>query len=218
MGKKATVIEVEGTDGAGKTTALKYLIEQIRATGKTVLETREVGSPLLPVCVKLRELVLDPASNLSDASMEFIFAAMRLENQKYYASVADQYDYIISDRGWLSHLAYTDNNVNKEFTQAFYKGVVQHMTELPDVVIYLDVDTEVAMKRRVKRGGAVDVIEMKGDSFQQKVRGSFEDHIDDLILEASENDKRVNVFEVDANDNVEGVRYQVDQIIKQLQG
>ena len=56
----AKIIEVEGTDGAGKTTALKYLIEKLRASGKTVLETREVGSPLIPVCVKLREIVLAP--------------------------------------------------------------------------------------------------------------------------------------------------------------
>lgn len=204
----AKVIEVEGTDGAGKTTALKYLIERLRAAGKTVLETREVGAPMIPVCVKLRELVLDPASNLSGEAMEFIFAAMRLENQKYYKTVADQYDFIVSDRGWLSHLAYTDHNVSSEFTDKFYGAVVEDMTQEADLVMYLSVNTETALQRRVKRGTGMDVIEMKGVEFQEKVRKSFEFHKQFL--------RKARLVEVDANQTVDGVRSQIDEMLKEL--
>lgn len=209
----AKIIEVEGTDGAGKTTALKYLIEKLRASGKTVLETREVGSPLIPVCVKLREIVLAPESNLSGEAMEFIFAAMRLENQKYYATVRDQYDFIVSDRGWLSHLAYTDHNVSGDFTETFYGNVVAPLTELADVILYLDVNTETALKRRVKRGTGMDVIEMKGVEFQEKVRGSFTFHKNMLEDFASD---QVRVFDIDANKSVEGVQAEIDDVLKEL--
>jgi len=210
---KAKVIEVEGTDGAGKTTALKYLIAQLRAAGKTVLETREVGNPNLPICVKLREIVLDPASNLSGEAMEFIFAAMRIENQKFYKEVGDQYDFIVSDRGWLSHLAYTDHNVSPEFTDAFYGGVVSEITSPPDVVAYLSVNTETALKRRVKRETGMDVIEMKGVEFQEKVRKSFDVH---LAMLDNEMQGDVMIFDIDANQTVEGVQTQVDEMIKGL--
>lgn len=208
----AKTIDIEGTDGAGKSTAFKYLIEKLRASGKRVLETREVGTPLIPVCVKLRELILDPTSNLNGISMELIFAAMRIENQKYYATVESEYDYIVSDRGWLSHLAYTDHNVNRKFTEQFYYNLVYSLTKLPDMVIYLNVDTETALQRRQKRGSGMDVIEMKGVGFQEKVRNSFLDHMDTL-----EKFTDTYILTVDANRDIKGVETQMDEIIHELE-
>lgn len=210
--KKGLKIEVEGTDGAGKTTALKYMIERLQARGSKVLETREVGNPHIPICVKLRETVLAPESNLSGAAMELIFSAMRIENDIFYKKVQDQYDFIISDRGWFSHLAYTDHNVTPDFTEALYLDFLQNLTALPDVVLYFAVDTQTALKRRVKRGGAIDVIEAKGVEYQELVRGSFNKYLDDGKLVG------IQVFVIDANDTVEGVRAQVDGVINSLTG
>ena len=206
--KKAIKIEIEGTDGAGKSTALKYLIEKLQGMGQKVLETREVGSPLIPINVKLRELVLSPDSNLGGDSMELIFAAMRLENDKHYKSVSDQYDLIVSDRGWLSHLAYTDHNVNKEFTKELYLDFLQKRTDMPDIVVYLSVDTETALQRRIKRGSGMDVIEMKGVSFQEKVRGSFLHYLESFGKLKPE----TTVLIVNANEDIYGVRDQLDTI------
>jgi len=73
-------LEFEGTDGAGKTTGLKYFIEEVKKRNLTVVETREVGNPNIPVCIKLRELVLSPDSGLCGEAMELVFSAMRYEN------------------------------------------------------------------------------------------------------------------------------------------
>lgn len=206
---KALRIEIEGVDGSGKTTGLKYLIEQLEKKGQKVLETREVGSPLIPTCVKLRELVLSPESNMSGESMELVFSAMRLLNQDYYKKVENNYDFIVSDRGWLSHLAYTDHNVSEDFTKKLYTNFVAEITELPDVVIYFNVNTDTALKRRVKRGTGMDVIEMKGVGFQEKVRESFMKYMEQLP-------PTTDVFVIDANQDVEGVRKQLDAIISVL--
>lgn len=205
-------IEIEGCDGSGKTTALKYLIEKLQERKKNVVETREVGSPHVPINVKLRELVLDPSSDLSGESMEFIFAAMRVEHDKFLKTVADDTDFVVSDRGWLSHLAYTDHNVSKDFTNDFYYGLVQQMTSMPDVVIYFSVNTQTALQRRIKRGEGMDVIEMKGVEYQELVRESFLDHIRQMEYE----DRDVRVFMVDANQDIQGVRAQLDEIIEEL--
>jgi dTMP kinase len=208
--KKSLKIEVEGTDGAGKTTALKYMIEELQKRGSKVLETREVGSPLIPINVKLREMVLSPESNLSGEAMELIFSAMRFENDRFYKSVENEYDFIVSDRGWFSHLAYTDHNVSVGFTEDLYLNFLQRYTNLPDVVVYFSVNTETALKRRVKRGGAVDVIEAKGVGYQELVRESFEKRLD------INKPVKTKIFRVDANDTVEGVRSQIDTIVNLL--
>jgi dTMP kinase len=206
-------IEFEGTDGAGKTTALKYFIEQARARGLSVAETREVGNPNVPSCVKMREFVLDPKNNLRGETMEMIFSAMRFENDKWLQDLKNgpnRPDLVISDRGWFSHLAYTDHNVSVEFTDALYNGVMKNSTLLPEVVIYFSVDTQTALKRRVKRGeGMMDAIEMKGVGYQELVRGSFEKYI-------KQYGKDIRVFQINANDSIEGVQAQVDDVLRRL--
>lgn len=212
MSKNAKVIEFEGTDGAGKTTALKYFIDQLRAQGKRVLETREVGNPNVPVCIAMRETVLSPDSGLSGAGMEIVFSAMRVLNQAFYKKIQNEYDYIVSDRGWLSHLAYTDHNVNEEFTDKLYMGIIKEITSMPDVVVYFSVNTDTALKRRVKRGGAMDVIEMKGIEYQDKVRDSFMEHMDNLAVQNPETE----IFTVDANQSLTDVQKQIDGVIDSL--
>jgi len=210
--KKCVRIECEGTDGAGKTTALKYLVEKLQNSGSSVLETREVGSPLVPINVKLRELVLSPESRLSGEAMEMIFGAMRFEHDKLLKSVSSEYDFVVSDRGWLSHLAYTDHNVNKEFTEGLYLNFLKDLTQLPDVVIYFSINTETGLKRRINRGEGMDAIEQKGIEFQELVRGSFENYIENLNTIAP----GATVFVVDANQDIPGVQAQIDNIISAL--
>ncbi|HXN74929.1 MAG TPA: dTMP kinase [Candidatus Acidoferrum sp.] len=205
-------IEFDSVDGAGKTTALKYFAEQARQRGLIVVETREVGNPHVPSCVKMREFVLDPTSNLTGEAMECIFSAMRFENDKWFNDLANSEtppDLVVSDRGWYSHKAYTDHNVSEEFTELLYDGVMSVKTALPDVVIYFEVDTEVALKRRVKRGTGMDVIEMKGIQYQEDVRESFEKYLD-----ADCDD--VDIYSVDANGTIEEVQAQLNKILDDL--
>jgi len=212
---KAKVIEFEGTDGAGKTTGLKYFIDQLRAKGLKVLDTREVGCPHLTKCVKLREFVLDPANDLEGESMEFIFAAMRIENQKFYKSVGDDYDLIVSDRGWFSHLAYTDHNVSVEFTEKFYLGIVSELTTLPNAVVHFQVESEVALKRRISRG-TTDVIEQKGQAYQDLVRESFTKYLSNQKRSNSllkDKSLMTSIFYVDANLPIVNVQRSLDSVV-----
>ena len=203
-------IEVEGCDGAGQTSALAYLSQLLKEKGHSVLETREVGSKLIPTCLKLREIVLSPDSNMSGEAMELVFAAMRLENERFYST--QDVDVILSDRGWLSHLAYTDHNVSEEFTNDFYMNFLMPMAPLPDVVIYFDVSAKTAQSRIKSRGEALDAIELKGLEFQENVRHSFKKHM--RVMESTDN---AVIFTVDANQNIEEVQSQLRYIVKELE-
>jgi dTMP kinase len=205
-------IEFEGTDGAGKTTGLQYFSEEAAKLGLTVISTQEVGNKHIPICMKLREIVLDPHSTLSGEAMEMIFAAMRFENDKWFdAMVEAGLDMVISDRGYFSHLAYGDHNCSVDFTKKFFENVVGPRTRLPNVVVYFDVSTETALSRRTKRGGLADVIEAKGVAFQEKVRGSFTSY-----LTTYEEAGMVTVYRVDANKSLEDVKQQLDRILQDL--
>lgn len=212
---KLTKIEFEGTDGAGKTTGLKYFIEQAKSRGLSVVETREVGNPNVESCVKLRQFVLDPASNLSGEAMELIFSAMRFENDRWLRALMESPnapDLVVSDRGWFSHLAYTDHNVSEEFTDLLYNGVLADTTLLPNVVIYFGVDTDTALKRRIKRGEGMDVIEMKGVEFQEKVRSSFQKY----MIQYEATGRIEHIYFVDANQDLDNVKTQLDDILEDI--
>lgn len=206
----AKLIEFSGTDGSGKTTALEYMVKTLKDTGARVLTTREVGNPSIPTCVKLREIVLGLNSDLDGAEMEMIFAAMRLRNHRMYRAIDREYDYIVSDRGYLDHLAYTDNNVNDEFTNQLYLNFIGDITRMPDVVVYMDVNTETALKRRVKRGEVMDAIEIKGVEFQERVRSSFIEHLETITM----GNNKISVQTVDANQSIIKVQHQINNIVQ----
>jgi thymidylate kinase len=159
---------------------------------------------MVPGMPELRKIILDPTLNMSGAAMEFVFAAMRLETHRYYESVADQYDIIVSDRGWWSHIAYTTHNVSAEFVDRFYNDLVGTMTQKEDLIVYMSISQETARQRRVKRGLAVDAIEAKGEGYLNKVIDTF----NDLVA----NDP-IRHEVVDANGSLDQVKGSLDNLV-----
>lgn len=203
-------LECEGTDAAGKTTGLKYFVERARQRGLSVVETREVGNPHVPSCVKMREFVLDPANGLSGEAMELIFSAMRIESDiwlKKLAKSENPPDLVVSDRGFFSHLAYGLHNTSEDFVNGLFVNLMAEQTALPDIVVYFSVDTKIALERMKKRGQTMDVIELKGVGYQEKVREAFDHYL---------NQSEVEVYEVDANQDLENVKGQLDTILEDI--
>lgn len=211
-------IEFESIDGGGKTTAVKYFVEKARSIGLSVVETREVGNPHLESCVKMRQFVLDPANKLSGEAMELIFSAMRIESDTWLKNLSEGEnppDLVVSDRGFFSHLAYGLHNTSERFVNGLFRDLMANITDLPDVVIYFNVDTNVAKQRMINRGQAMDVIELKGTDFQDKVRESFLHYLEWYDKKEPVFDGRI--FYVDANQDIEGVRRQLDKILKKVE-
>jgi thymidylate kinase len=57
--KKAKYIVLEGSEGTGKGTQTRILVDSLRNQGFKVLETKEPGTPLSPVTMELRKMYLD---------------------------------------------------------------------------------------------------------------------------------------------------------------
>ena len=144
-------IVFEGIAGAGKSTQIQRLQEFFSRNypNKEVLFVREPGST--PIATDIRELA--QAKHWDDDYMH------PLTNAYLYASARAQLlhtvvipalaveNIVISDRSFLSSLAYQGEAQKLGFDKVMSvnKDAIEDI--LPDVVLYLDVDVDMAMKR-----------------------------------------------------------------------
>ncbi len=99
-------IALEGGEGAGKSTQLKALAEELRGRGIDVVETREPGGS--DGAEKIRELLLTGADERWSAQAEaLLFAAARTDHaDKLIRPAIEAGKWVLSDRFVDSSLAY----------------------------------------------------------------------------------------------------------------
>ena len=185
--KKAQYICLEGTEGVGKTTQTQLLVDTLKTRGYTVLMTKEPGTPLVPLTMILRGIMLDNQydSQMTRPAREFISQAIRSVHLEHLiAPNLDKYDFIIQDRGILSGYAYGTGCGNQYgFLQQLSNEVVDsadnNLNIFPpsapaiyEKVIYLRGDSKKGLakaKAAKQEYAAGDAMESKGDSFMEQV-------------------------------------------------
>lgn len=178
-----TYVTIEGTDGSGKTTLFKNLYEYLKYNNKfTVLGTKEFGSHHSDACVALRSIILNSKMEMTSLAMQLGFASIVAQHHEKVIKPAKEsgdYDYILSDRGIDSNYAYAEGHgLDPQDIQNIFNTVYRNFPS-PDLTIYLDIDPEVAAKRRLKRksevfeNGGVDAVEAKGLELQKIAREKF---------------------------------------------
>lgn len=130
---------LEGVEGSYKTTNTNRLVGYLRDRGYSVLQTKEPGTPLNPLTMKLREIMLsnEYANDMTELSREFISQAIRsIHLEKVIWQSDGSYDFIIQDRGTLSGLCYATEIGH---THDFIMGLTKMVTESDGWNIYSDV-------------------------------------------------------------------------------
>lgn len=190
MSKKAKYICYEGTEGVGKTTQLKKLAKYLRKKGYSVLETKDIGSPLLKTTKKLRSLMLNNkfSPELSSLSRELLSNAMRsIHLEKVIDVNLHSYDFIIQDRGFLSSLSYGEACENDVlFLRKMIDEIIKNsknfnsLDSLYDHLIVLSLNPKEGLNRaqsaknEFKEG---DAMESLGSSFMEKVKKNFDKNL-----------------------------------------
>jgi dTMP kinase len=161
-------IVFEGLDGCGKTTHSKSLVERLKNSGRKAVWTREPGSPL--ITLNVRDLVLSH-QELDPRALELLFQADRAEHtSKIKQLTQDGYD-IVSDRSYISGLAYALANNNDERR---LKALLDYSIRIqPDIVFFLDITPEEVEIRKQNRGEKQTREETKGIPFTRKVAENF---------------------------------------------
>lgn len=175
--KKARFICFEGTEGVGKTTQTNLIAQRLTNNGHKVLLTKEPGTPLAPLTMVLRGVMLDSQydNELTVSARELVSQAIRsIHLEKVIYPNLYKYDYIIQDRGMLSGLAY---GVACGNSKKWIEDLLQHVItpkfektiyNLYDNVIYLqgNVSTGLNKAKSAKQEfTSGDSIEAKGLKF-----------------------------------------------------
>jgi dTMP kinase len=169
MGQPGFLIAFEGVEGAGKSTQLDRLRDELERRGHEVVVTREPGGT--PVGERVRDVLLDPAVDLDPRAEALLFAAARAQLvEQVIRPALERGAVVLCDRYLDSSLAYQGGG------RGLGRGPVQEVNRfatgglLPDLVVLLDLDPAEGLGRNTARR---DRIEVEGLGFHRRVREAF---------------------------------------------
>jgi dTMP kinase len=164
-------VVVEGIDGAGSTTLVNGLVNHLRAARRPVRMTREPsGGPLGSLVRQVLSRRLGIPSNygpvpLGWATMALLFASDRLDHldAEILPLLSDGIT-VICDRYDLSSLTYQAATASADSPEEVARAIewireLNRRARRPDLTIVVDVDPEVAARRRKERGLGREIYE-----------------------------------------------------------
>lgn len=151
-------IVLEGLDGAGTTTQCQAIARAFRAEGRGVHVTMEPSPG--PVGALIRQALtgrvgIPGGEPLPPHAMALLFAADRVDHLAAEIEPAlARGDLVLSDRYLLSSLAYQGAQVGLDWV-----AQVNARARAPELTLFLEVDADVAARRRHGRGGREELYE-----------------------------------------------------------
>lgn len=199
-------ITFDGIDGAGKTTQINRLAEQLRKVGKTVYITREPGGTALSE--KIRELLLSTENRMSPTTELLLMFAARAEHiEAVLRPKVENGEWVICSRFSDATMAYQGYARGVNLDKIKTIAEVVHGDFNPDLSLFLDLPAEVAAARRIERGEAVDRFEAEDIAFMKAVRQGY-------LSIAKAQPKRCKV--IDATENIEQMAKAIWQAVSTL--
>ena len=167
---KGYFITLEGGEGVGKTTNLRFVREFLERRGKRVLATREPGGT--PVGEKIRALFLGDGEVSPETELLLVFAARAQHLLDVIEPALESGAWVVCDRFTDASYAYQGGGrqVDAEFILALEERVQKGRQ--PDLTLLFDAPVEVGMARAKKRG-PIDRMEKETLAFYERVREAY---------------------------------------------
>ncbi|MBL0171296.1 MAG: dTMP kinase [Gemmatimonadaceae bacterium] len=169
-------VVLEGGEGVGKTTQWQRLADALTTLGHEVMALREPGGT--PAGDVLRNVLLDPESELAAESEALLFAASRAQLvQSVIRPAMTRGAIVLVDRFLLSTYAYqgAGRGLSMEALQAINQFATGGLA--PQVTLLLSMPLEAALARMNARG-ASDRLERESLAFHQRVQTAFSEAAD----------------------------------------
>lgn len=161
---KGGFITFEGLDGAGTTTQTGMLVNKLKNIGHSAQFTGEPTER--PIGVLIRQ-ILKGQKPFDRKALALLFAADRLDHcETLIRPLVNRGFMVISDRYIASSLAYQVEDAPMDWVVKINEFAIP-----PDLVIFLKVSPEIAMKRVEKRGSDREIFEKL--EFQQRVMQNY---------------------------------------------
>ncbi|QBP18833.1 dTMP kinase [Acetilactobacillus jinshanensis] len=204
---KGKFISFEGSDGAGKTTALSRVFKLIRPTsGMAPLITREPGGDR--IAEEIRHVILDPDNTAMDAKTEaLLYAAARRQHvvQDIVPALKTGRT-VLCDRYVDSSVAYQGGGRQLGFKPILKLNQYATGGLEPDLTIYFKIPAKVGLDRiQNHRQNKMDRLDQEKLGFHQRVNNAY-----DQLAKANSN--RIKV--INADQDVEHVVADVLRLLK----
>ena len=165
-------VVIEGPEGAGKSTLVRWLAGQLRAEGHHVTTVREPGGT--PIAEAARKLALKSRLDRAFGAELFLFLAARADLvERVIRPALENGQVVIADRFGLSTLAYqvAGRGLPRADVEAALRVATGGLS--PDLTLILDVPVTVGRERQRTAGKVKDRIEREDDTFHARVREAY---------------------------------------------
>lgn len=197
-------ITLEGIDGVGKSSIVPYINELLGTFGFKTLVTREPGGT--PVAEAVREILLLNWDEDFAPTTELLlmFAARAQHVTEVIAPALNSGVWVICERFSDASYAYQSGGRNIKATFIDSLAELVHGDCWPDLTLYLDIDVELARKRRLDLED--DRIESAGLDFFIKAR--------ELYRELASRTPRIK--QIDASRSLPEVKDEVIRLVREF--
>ena len=198
-------ISLEGSEGVGKTTSLKFVQSFVEALGHEVLITREPGGT--PMAEEIRNILLSEREETVEVDTELLlmFAARIQHVNQVIKPALEEGKWVICDRFVDASYAYQGGGRGIEFTrlQQLEKWCLGDFS--PNVTLLLDMSSSAGLERTKKRGKA-DRFEIEKMSFYEKIRNAY-------LERAKMEPSRIHI--INAAPSVDIVQVEIKSVLEQ---
>jgi len=168
----ARFITIEGGEGAGKSTAQRFISDRLAERGIATVQTREPGGTPLAEAIRQTLLSVDGEAPVEMTELLLVFAARAQHLAKVIEPALARGDWVLSDRFTDATYAY------QGAARGLSTATILHLEQLvqsgrqPDKVLILDLPPEIGMARARSRG-ELDRFEREDHDFYERVRAGY---------------------------------------------
>ena len=173
---RGVFLSIEGVDGCGKTTQREALVAHLRRCGWEIRVTREPGGD--EIAEKIRDLLLDPDNKaMCDEAEAYLYAAGRAQNVRAIIRPAlAQGKLVVCDRFVDSSVAYQGGGRDLGWQKVAALNAMAVGGTWPDVTVYLRMDPEEALGRRLS-SSKPDRLERERTEFFIRTHEAYDAHL-----------------------------------------
>lgn len=198
-------ISVEGTEGAGKSTALQFLKDYLQQKHLDIVLTREPGGTKIAEAIRDVLLHQTPAETMlpkTELLLMFASRAQHIHQQIEPALQAGKW--VITDRYIDASYAYQGGGRGLEWHDINLLDRLVVADRYPDLTLLLDVPAEIGFARTETRGTQKDRIEQEKIDFFVRVRNAY-------LARAKYDPNRIKV--INASHALTTVHAQIKQVV-----
>lgn len=183
------LIVIEGLEGAGKSTAVRVVIDFLSKLNIETITTREPGGT--HIGEQLREIIKNPEYDdvLDDRSELLLLYTARIQLiEQVIKPALERGCWVIADRFELSTKAYQGGGRGLDLS------MIQNLSDFclqgfrPDLTLFLDISPELGMER-AKLRGQFDRIEQQSIDFFHRAHAAYMQYVkadpDIMVIDAS---------------------------------